>query len=421
MSKKRCIILCTSLALLLLTGCNKIDDTSSDVYQEKLLTEQTEKADTQPRTSAQELPADVVLTGMHSVEVYETLTVDAFIQESNVELQNGGDTLNTDKLGTSEVNVVFTYDDCTYEKKISYIVKDTTAPVLLNAGDGARIEVGTDFELNDYVGFGDNYDAVPKLTYSGSVDAETVGSYPLTATVEDSSGNQLSWDLTVQVVENIPEEEDNYPRLSFESFSQQYGGNDRQLGIDVSKWQGDIDFEAVKAAGCSFVIMRIGSYYDEIQMDAYFQANMAGAKAADLDVGVYFYTTANNEQAIKEQAAWIAEQLDGQTLDFPVAFDWESFSNYQQYEMSIHELNGLFEVFASEMEQHGYSAMLYSSKNFLNNFWDEHDAYPVWLAHYTDETDYSGSYAIWQMSSRGRIPGIAGDVDLNILYTDKMF
>ena len=78
----------------------------------------------------------------------------------------------------------------------------------------------------------------------------------------------------------------------------------------------------------------------------------------------------------------------------------------------------LFELFNSEMENYGYSAMLYSSKNFLNNFWYVKNDYPVWLAHYTDSTDYVGDYDMWQMSCYGKIDGINADVDLNILYTD---
>ncbi|MGN0612292.1 MAG: GH25 family lysozyme, partial [Porcipelethomonas sp.] len=228
-----------------------------------------------------------------------------------------------------------------------------------------------------------------------------------------------SWELTVEVTDNIPVYEDNNTRLSFDSLKQQYGETGVKFGIDVSKWQGDIDYEAVKNAGCSFVIMRIGHYYDEIGMDEYYKANMDAAKAAGLDVGVYIYTTANTTEEIKENAAWIAEQLDGQPLDFPVVFDWEDFSNFQQYEMSINDLNELFELFASEMEKYGYSSMLYSSKNFLNNFWYEQTEYPVWLAHYTDKTTYAGDYVMWQMSCFGRIDGIEGDVDFNILYTDR--
>ena len=89
--------------------------------------------------------------------------------------------------------------------------------------------------------------------------------------------------------------------------------------------------------------------------------------------------------------------------------------------MSIKDLNDIYAAFADEMEKCGYSAMLYSSKNFLNNFWSERTkaSHPVWLAHFVDETDYEGDYAIWQASAYGHIPGIVGDVDMDIQYMNK--
>lgn len=87
--------------------------------------------------------------------------------------------------------------------------------------------------------------------------------------------------------------------------------------------------------------------------------------------------------------------------------------------MSIRDLNELYVLFDAEMQRYGYSTMLYSSKNYLENFWYVQKDYPVWLAHYTSETDYAGDYMLWQRSSRGRIDGITGDVDLNILYESE--
>ena len=89
--------------------------------------------------------------------------------------------------------------------------------------------------------------------------------------------------------------------------------------------------------------------------------------------------------------------------------------------MSIKDLNDIYAAFADELEKNGYSAMLYSSRNFLLNFWSEKTkaSHPVWLAHFVDETNYEGEYAIWQASAYGRIPGIAGDVDMDIQYLDK--
>ena len=88
--------------------------------------------------------------------------------------------------------------------------------------------------------------------------------------------------------------------------------------------------------------------------------------------------------------------------------------------MSIHDLNQLNELFDEEMTKYGYATMLYSSKIFLDKFWYEQTTRPVWLAHYTDYTDYQGEYVMWQMCSDGSVDGIEGGCDVDIMYKDKM-
>lgn len=377
----------------------------------------TETSATQT-TTTEPVRQKITLKTAGAVEVYDTVLLRDYITEPEIRLENKNSRLDTSKTGTVEQSVRFTYQGQSYTQNIRYQVVDTTPPLLLNGGYNTVIETGKPFDLNKCVGFGDNYDKSPRLTYTGQVDTAVPGKYPITATVTDAAGNKTSWDLTVTVADKLPTYTDTASRLSFSDFAEAYGGKNKRLGIDVSKWQGKINFEAVRDAGCQFVIMRIGHGRNSMEMDEYYRSNMAGAKAAGLDVGVYFYSTANTEKAVRQEARWIAENLKGEKLDFPVVFDWESFSNFQKYGMSIHDLNMLFEAFADELQKQGYSAMLYGSKNYLQNFWYPQKKYPVWLAHYTDQTDYPGDYAIWQMSCRGRIPGIAGDVDLDIQYMD---
>lgn len=377
----------------------------------------TETSATQT-TTTEPVQQKITLKTAGAVEVYDTVLLRDYITEPEIRLENKNSRLDTSKTGTVEQSVRFTYQGQSYTQNIRYQVVDTTPPLLLNGGYNTVIETGKPFDLNKCVGFGDNYDKSPRLTYTGQVDTAVPGKYPITATVTDAAGNKTSWDLTVTVADKLPTYTDTASRLSFSDFAEAYGGKNKRLGIDVSKWQGKINFEAVRDAGCQFVIMRIGHGRNGMEMDEYYRSNMAGAKAAGLDVGVYFYSTANTEKAVRQEARWIAENLKGEKLDFPVVFDWESFSNFQKYGMSIHDLNMLFEAFADELQKQGYSAMLYGSKNYLQNFWYPQKKYPVWLAHYTDQTDYLGDYAIWQMSCRGRIPGIAGDVDLDIQYMD---
>lgn len=371
-------------------------------------------------TTAPKPPEDLVLTAIDTVEVYDKLTVGEFITDKNVELAEPDTVLDTEEIGTHEAEIPYIHNGNSFTQKITYNVVDTTDPIILNSGWNPVHQTGKPFDLNDYVGFADNYDSCPSLTYEGAVDPNLVGAYPLTATVTDSSGNSVSWDVTITVSDIVPPIPDYGEPITFSEFVERYSAENTRFGIDVSTWQGDIDFNAVRDAGCSFVIMRIGYYYSNITMDDHFQANLAGAKAAGLDVGVYIYTTDRSEDDVKEHANWIATQLGGTDLAFPVAFDWEEFGGFQKYGMSIHDLNRYYRLFSDEMQSYGYSAMLYSSKNFLNNFWDEDSKAlnPVWLAHFTDQTDYTGEYAIWQASSHGHIDGIAGNVDFNILYTD---
>ena len=423
-------------AFCLLTGCGgkKVSNTVSvsvEVNTTSAVTTSvgtsaaavTSKPVTTTTTAAAkpEPPKDLVLKGKDSVEVYEEIKLKDFITEKNVDLKDGDVLLNTSDTGVYEVEIPYIYGGNEFTQKLQYSVIDTTAPIVLNAGWTPYHKVGTPFDLNNYVGFADNFDKAPTLTYEGDVDPNAVGDYPLTATATDSSGNSVSWDLTISVVDQVPAPVDNNPRVDYSSFIERYDQDGVRFGIDVSAWQTNVDYNAVRDAGCSFVIIRIGYYYSQITMDDYFRQNIENATAAGLDVGVYFYTTDNSEEGVREHARWIADNLNGQQLDFPVAFDWEEFGNFQKYGMSIKDLNDIYAAFADEMEKCGYSAMLYSSKNFLNNFWSERTktSHPVWLAHFVDETDYEGDYAIWQASAYGHIPGIVGDVDMDIQYLNK--
>ena len=420
-------------ALCLLTGCGDKKVSSGKVKAVVAeVTTSTAASATRTTTTATtttvitttvkcDPPADLVLKCRDVVEVYDDITLTDFITEKNVELKDGNVMLNTSDTGVFEVDIPYIYNGCEFTQTLQYSVIDSTEPTILNTGWTPYHKVGTDFDLNDYVGFADNFDKIPALTFTGDIDPDKVGEYPLTATVTDSSGNSVTWDITINVVEQVPVPVDDNPRVNYSDFISRYDNGEVRFGIDVSTWQHDVDYNAVRDAGCSFVMIRVGYYYSEVTMDDHFRTNLENAKKAGLDVGLYFYTTDNTIEGAREHARWIAEQLDGQKLEFPVAFDWEEFSGFQQYGMSIHDLNEIYLAFADEIEKCGYSAILYSSKNFLDNFWSERTkaSHPVWLAHFVDETNYDGEYAMWQASAYGHIPGINGDVDMDILYLDK--
>lgn len=374
-------------------------------------------------------PDGLVMKVRSSVEVGDDVKISSLITETNAKITGGSALIDTADIGQHTVKVSYTYGGKNYTKQVKYNVVDTTEPLLISGVWTVNLKTGNKFDLASMISYADNYDRKPKVSYSGKLDVNTPGTYNINGIIEDSSGNQYTWKIKVNVANSFSGSgsggggSEETPRISFSDFMKKYRADNVRFGIDVSKWQGDVDYNKVRDAGCEFVIMRIGSYYSEVALDSYFEKNIKNASAAGLDVGVYFYTTDTTEAGVREHARWIVKQLGGQKLDFPVAFDWESFSNFQQYEMSLNDLNNLYAAFADELEKNGYSAMLYGSKNRMNTVWSEKSkaAGPVWLAHYKNldgQTDYDGDYSIWQASSIGRIPGINGDVDMDIQYLD---
>ena len=429
---KRYRIATISLAALLLTGCGKSVRAESSAPETTTAATTTATAQTTAaattattvtttKTVSTDIPDGVVLETEAEIEVYSNTTIAELVNDNNVKLTAPADLIDTDGLGEKKAKVLFEYEGNEYEKEVSYTVVDTTPPLILNSGWNPYAKVGEPFDIDKIIGYVDNYDRAPAVTYEGEVDTSEVGRSTLDVTVTDSSGNSTRFDVTVLVLNEIPRPEDNNPRVAYSDFIDTYSYlGDVSFGIDVSAWQTDVDYDAVKDAGCEFVLMRMGYYYrGEPEMDDYYEQNMKNATAAGLDVGVYFYSADNTEEGAREHARWVIDQLDGRELDYPIAFDWEEWATFQEYGMNIHDLNNVFEAFCDECEKHGYSAMLYSSKNFLNNFWENSGDHPVWLAHYVDETDYEGAYALWQASAYGRIPGIAGDVDMNIRFNSE--
>ena len=315
---------------------------------------------------------------------------------------------------------VHAVDDSGNESDASYeaVVKDTEAPVMFRSGNGAQILVGKDFDIHSVIGYGDNADPVQDLKIDGEVDTSEPGIYPLHVAVTDASGNRKEWDLDVEVVEEIPKSEPYEYEYPFEEFMDDYAGSRRKFGIDVSEWQGDIDFEAAKEAGCEFVIIRVGwSYLGELNVDKKFHQNLERAKAAGMQVGIYLFCYDNNDADLISSTGKMFAELGDVSLDMPVVFDWENFRNFQEYEISFQQLNHLYDVFEKEVAKRGYESMLYGSAYYLRTVWNHTDTRPVWMAQYAAYPNYQGKYQIWQASDSGKLAGIDGPVDLNIWYT----
>ena len=188
-------------------------------------------------------------------------------------------------------------------------------------------------------------------------------------------------------------------------------------GIDVSKWQGKIDWNKVKAAGKKFAIIRAG--YGQSGKDSYFEANYRGAKAAGVQVGAYWYSYATTVAAAKAEARACLRAIRGKVFEYPIWFD-------QEYEPSIKRLTkqqrtDIIKAFCEELENAGYYTGLYSSRDWLTNwvYPAQLKAYDIWVAAYGKTPgNVPLPYGMWQKSSTGKVPGINGNVDLDVSYRD---
>ena len=336
-------------------------------------------------------------------------------------------TIDNKKVGKQELEFIYLNKDNKKRRGTFEIeIVDTEKP-LVWLSNNYNTKVGTDIDLQNEIMCVDNYDSKPSCEINGEYDINTPGTYPLEYIAKDNSGNTFQKEFTLTVYEPVttenntpttPTEPSEPEYTDFTEILNNYKNDDNEIGIDVSKWQGDIDFSKVKNAGASFVMIRVGSQSGtggEYVLDPTFKQNIENALKNDLKVGVYFYSYADSKKEAQKQANWVIKQIKNYEISLPVVFDFESFDSFNQMELSIFGLNEVANSFIETINDAGYEGVLYGSKNYLNAIWKYHTA-PVWLAHYTDQTNYDGEYFMWQMCDDGKIDGIDGYVDIDILY-----
>lgn len=189
-------------------------------------------------------------------------------------------------------------------------------------------------------------------------------------------------------------------------------------GIDVSRWQGNINWAKVKAAGIKFAILKAGGSDDGFYTDSKWEANYKGAKANGIAVGAYYFAGPKcvTAAAGKADAKRFIKLLNGKKLEYPVYFDCEA--------QPVSKRSGTTKAalaFCKELEKAGYYAGIYAStySGFESRLDDSKlGSYAHWVAQYASKCTYSRAYGIWQYSSVGSVPGIIGNVDMNISYID---
>lgn len=184
-------------------------------------------------------------------------------------------------------------------------------------------------------------------------------------------------------------------------------------GIDVSKHNGTIDWNKVKADGIEFAIIRIGYGGSAPVKDSKFEENYKNARAVGIKVGAYLYSYANSQSDIDKEKASVKTWLNGRELDLPFYIDVEDKKT--QGDLSVSALSNLVNSFCEFIENLGYWAGIYANKNWLETKLDMNklNRYTVWVAQWTTNPTYQGSYAMWQYTSNGSVNGISGRVDMN--------
>lgn len=323
---------------------------------------------------------------------------------------------------------------------MSSVAKDLRIMVVDSVG---RLVTGTDFtvtiqdvgEYTDTDRDGVIYvDGLRSGEYSVSLNEQDGFRVPNTITTI-----QVRQDIEYRVIDNIeylmlteddidPEKEDKAVNGAeeeadgTENSELRFDNGSARLGIDVSKWNQEIDWEAVKDAGIEFAIIRCGyrgASTGALVIDPRYEENIKGAVSAGIPVGVYFFTQALDEVEAVEEASMVIRLIEDYDVDYPVFLDSESTGGRGRADgLDSDERTRAHRAFLQTIEAAGYETGVYASRNWLNEKIDmtQLSDYRVWLAEYAEAPTYDQYYHMWQYTSKGTVDGISTNVDLNLCY-----
>lgn len=254
-----------------------------------------------------------------------------------------------------------------------------------------------------------------------SEEADEMSEEPKTVEDDDPGQGRLSGD----VPEDFYGESLKTRAVSSEvTHDSRFASYKKYQGIDVSKWNKKIDWTKVKAAGISFAFVRVGyrGYSGGgLGGDEYAASNMKNAAAAGVKVGAYIFSQAITEKEAIEEANYALSKVKGYNITMPIVFDFEYYSGgrLEKAKLTKQQRTNICLAFCNRIKAAGYTPCVYANKSMLNDdmYASQVSAkYPIWLAHYTSKTNYTGTYTYWQYSSEGSVNGISGDVDMNYAY-----
>ena len=252
---------------------------------------------------------------------------------------------------------------------------------------------------------------------------------------EDSAWPPL--DQFLEPTESDEEEEPAIPtippeRNPYDKFDFQYNRHNYLLlqnvksyaGVDVSAFQGKVDWKKVKQSGIDFAIIRLGYRgYESGKLveDEYAKTNLKNAKEAGLKIGAYFFSQALNIKETDQEIQFMLKILGDTKLDMPIVLDWEIPANTARTRnMDARTLTDIQRHFCGFMRDKGYQPMIYFNWHQSEHLYVLHELedYPFWLALYQDRMTYPWKVEMWQYTDKGKVPGIAGNVDLNVYMPD---
>lgn len=260
------------------------------------------------------------------------------------------------------------------------------------------------------------YDKSQKVELAGKTDRINLSLYGM-------------GDVAIPAIEGVPVskyDDDNF-RTDNNGFKYYYDNSElcSYVGVDVSDFNGDIDWQAVKDSGVDFAMLRIGGrgygYEGTLYDDTSFRTNLHKAKEAGLYVGAYFFSQAITPEEAEEEAEYALSILRGASLDYPLAFDWEVIGGDESARtdgISPEVLTQCARAFCDKVKKAGYTPALYTGSQLAYYKYDlgQLSDIDIWYASYSDTPDFYYNYTIWQYSCTGVVEGIEGSVDLNICF-----
>lgn len=240
----------------------------------------------------------------------------------------------------------------------------------------------------------------------------------------DSDGNEIR----LPILPNVPKHPYDWTCLQSLYGRKNYIINGQKVskqGIDVSSFQGEIDWQRVKADGIEFAIIRLGyrGYgTGRMMLDDYYEANIQGALDAGLEVGVYFFSQAISEEEAVEEAQVVLENIRNYDVTYPIIYDAEEIPSdtARTDGLTVRQLTDNAIAFCEYIEAAGYQSMIYSNKRWLLTKLDLERLidYDVWFAGYINIPEYPYDFKMWQYTESGSVDGIDGNVDMNISFMD---